>query len=982
MKMNRYILMALMVLSVSCERTTFLSEPKIIASFEAVAEKPEKTKVAISEDYVLSWEEGDRVLINDGSVSKLFLAQSKGSSTVFSAEGMIIVDDKTYVAAYPESAAVFYEGELKMTVSETFAATPGTYPSAPAVALGNGKDKKLDFKNICALISFNVTGSNVTSVKIEGAKGETLAGLVTVDPYTAEYTIADEDRKDMIVLTSAVNALFPGKYYVPVLPGEFEEGILVTLTMSDAENNLVREFDPVVLERSKYIDLEKLDAGRFVRYEISTAAQLKEFLEDAPKCKPYVTATLMDDVDVQGVELPSAESYAGSFDGQGFAIKNWTSSAPLFKTLNAGATVKDLVLHSTCTLTLAETEAPYQSFVVAHNLGTVTGCVNKAAVNYTASALNARVFGTIVGFNAGKVEDCHNEGDFNLILSGASADQSIAGVVGAFASVEGEESVKNSTNKGNIVVEYEGAASGATLNLAGVCASALNQEQGTVANLGKLRLCSNDGKVSLTLKGEQTDGVVNVGGVAANVQATLEECVNAGEVSFVAENASAHNVGGVVAVANVGNIHSNTNSGAVTLKAVASGAATVGGIIAKAGGSAENTTYNIKDCANSGALTAEVSASNLDMGGVVGWTSVPVLGSEANKLQNNGAVNAKNVATGDVNLGGVVGKSISTFDKLYTTTSASVTLNLTDTWAKTMRVGGVAGHMAKEADGVFKQAQNNGAVTVTGGKSGNTNKCYIGGCIGRGESKSVTSNSTGWATCNTNYSNITVNSPSIVYVGGVIGYAGKGSGLGSAFQRCKNGGDIEVISPADNSCVGGVFGYQNRGLLGNANGYGQASDKVSIKVTGATSNTYVGAYVGWMYSDHGKATDHWYTMRLSGCSVYGSIDAEGATAGAFAGRLQWSGKSTTNCLMLGSGSTELPKVSKSFTLNGVKIGDLLDAGTHTANTFFGLISPSNDAAMTHIGPDGVEMKGRYLFFVAGNKTTPATSYMDGLQFAD
>lgn len=982
MKMKRYILMALMVISASCERETFLSEPKIIASFDAVAEKPENTKVSISEDYVLSWEEGDRILVNDGTVSKLFLAQTKGTSTVFSAEGVVLVDDKTYVAAYPESAAVFYEGALKMSVAETFTATPGTYPSAPAVALGNGAEKKLNFKNVCALISFNVTGSNVTTVTIEGAKGETLAGLVTVDPETAEYTIADEDRKDKIVLTSAVNALFPGKYYVPLLPGAFEEGILVTLTMSDAENDLVREFDPVVLERSKYFDLEKLDAGRFVRYEISTAAQLKEFLEDAPKCKPYVTATLMDNVDVQGVELPTAESYAGSFDGQGFALKNWTSSAPLFKTLNAGATVKDLVLHSTCTLTLAEAENPYQAFVVAHNLGTVTGCVNKAAVNYTASSLNARVFGAIVGFNAGMVEDCHNEGDFNLNISGASAHQSIAGVVGAFASTAGEESVKNCSNKGNILVGYTDDLNGATLNVSGVCAAAFNSDAEAVTNLGTLRLCTNNGKVALALAGEQTSGTANVGGVAANLQATLQECHNNGEVSFVAENSFDHNVGGVAAVAMVGNIHSNTNTGAVILNSVATGASTVGGIVAKAGQATENTSYNIKDCVNSGAITAEVSAASLDMGGVVGWTSMPVVGSEANKLQNNGAVHAKNIATGDVNLGGVIGKSISTFDKLYTSTTASLTLNLAETWAKTMRVGGVAGHMSKEAEGVFKQAQNNGSVTVTGGQSGNTNKCYIGGCIGRGESKSVTSNGTGWAACNTNYAKITVNSPMVVYVGGVVGYAGKGSSLGSAFQRCKNGGDIEVISPADNSCVGGIYGYQNRGILGNANGFGQATDKVSIKVTGATSKTYVGAYVGWMYSDHGKATDHWYTMRLSGSGIYGSIDAEGATSGILAGRLQWSGKSTTNCILLGSNADERPNISWLFVLNGEKLGDLINSNTQTENTFFGLISPSNDAAMTHIGPDGVAMKGRYLFFAAGSKTTPAESYMDGLKFAE
>ena len=146
MKMNRYILMALMVISASCERETIPSEPKMIATFDAVAENPAKTKLSISEDYILSWEEGDKILVNDGTVSKLFVAQSKGSSTTFSAEGIILVDDKTYVAAYPESSVIFNEDALLFNVPETFAAHPGTYPSAPAVALGSGSEKKLEFK--------------------------------------------------------------------------------------------------------------------------------------------------------------------------------------------------------------------------------------------------------------------------------------------------------------------------------------------------------------------------------------------------------------------------------------------------------------------------------------------------------------------------------------------------------------------------------------------------------------------------------------------------------------------------------------------------------------------------------------------------------------------------------------------------------------------------------------------------------------------
>ena len=190
-----------------------------------------------------------------------------------------------------------------------------------------------------------------------------------------------------------------------------------------------------------------------------------------------------------------------------------------------------------------------------------------------------------------------------------------------------------------------------------------------------------------------------------------------------------------------------------------------------------------------------------------------------------------------------------------------------------------------------------------------------------------------------------------------------------------------MSSPADKSYIGGVFGYQYRGALGNANACGQASDKVSIKVTGATAATCVGAYVGMMYTDHGKVNGQYHTMRISGCGIYGSIDAEGATAGVVAGRLEWMGGSTTNCALLGSSASERPKISKAFTLNGVKVGDLLDAETHTVNTFFGTIVPSSNSEMTFNGPDGEPMLGRYLFFASGSKTT-ASPYIDGLQFAD
>ncbi len=964
-----------------------------MAVFNAVAERPEETKVSIN-DYVLSWESGDKILVNDGSVDKIFTAQGAGSSASFSAEGVVLVSDKTYVAAYPQSTSIFYDGALKMVVEDEFLASAGEYPIAPAVAVGNGADKNLEFKNVCALISFEVTGSNVLAVTVKGGNDETLAGMVTVDPQTAEFTIAEEYAKKQVVVTSNTTVLFPGKYYVPVLPADFTNGLTLSMTLSGADAPLVRDFGPVNLQRSHYYDLEMLDGGRFVRYEISTAEQLQQFLEDAASCKSYVTATLEDDINLDGVELPSAESYAGFFDGQGFSLKNWTSSKPLFQKLNAGASVKNLTLASSCSFTLSETDTPYQALVVARNEGTVTGCVNKGQVTYTAaSALKKRTFGTIVGYSTGVVEDCHNEGNIVLNLSSAEsgADQKIGGVVGAFSFEPSEEAVKACINTGNITVEYASGAEEFVLDVAGVCAAAsateVPAEGATSVNAGTVRQCENSGAVTVNVTGEQSGVKVNVGGVAAYLEANLDDCSNAGAVTLTAESAGETNVGGVAAAAVAGNVLSCTNEAPVILSATTTAASSMGGVVGKAGEAAENTSYNIKDCVNAGNVTAELSGPSLDMGGIAGWTSIPMVGSDVEKLINRAAVSVTELAGADVNLGGVVGKSISTFDKAYTKGDAAVTLALSEEWNKTFRVGGIAGYMFKASTGVFKQAQNYAPVTISGGASGNTNKCYAGGCVGSAESTAVTSNSTSWVTCNSNYAKITVNSPVVLYVGGVAGCTGKGSSVTSEYQRCKNGGSIEVTSPADGSCIGGVFGYQYRGSLGNANTQGSTNyDDVCIKVTGATVNTYVGGYVGMMYTDHGKASSYWYTIRFSGCSIRGSIDAEGASAGVVAGCVKWSGKSTSNCMLLGSNENERPKIAKNFTLNGATMYDAeADALKGEIKDYFAVITPSTNKDMTHIGPDDVAMKGRYLIFAAGDAKTKddiITDFREGLLIVD
>ena len=987
-----------------------------------------KTDIADNNKTVV-WCEDDAIAVYDASgVWRKFTIKEgtvDGGSALF--EGEVAEGTTDIYAVYPFDAAVSCaDGKVVATTMTEQTIESGKVADGAIVAVAKGEaGKALQFKNVVGIFRMDVSYEDVTEIYLDGAA---LAGTATFDPATGVMEAESAtDASDFVTLLPAGETFAKGSYFIPLLPGTTPKGDFhITMVRKENKGAVHTANGEVTIPRNLgfFVDDTKLTES----FVIKDAATLQTFLTNAKDYDATHVATVIRDLDLTGVTIKSATTYAGTFNGGNHSIKNWstTSAKPLFTAIAEGATVKNLVLDSSCEFTLAETDNK-QAFVVATNAGTVSGVTNKASINYTRATdkpMQSRYFGTIVGYSTGLVSDCHNEGnitvnipvlDYTETSGNTYQHQRVGGVVGVFKVESGVVGVTGCTNKGNITFNFNGVSSSSAdphkqfrphFAIGGVCAMAANNgsaaKSSEAVNNGTIEQCINSGAVKLYQDGINGSNYSNVGGVIGYLEGTIKECKNIAteKVSIEIKNdsavkVSAPGVGGVVGTALKGDILNCSNEGPVYITGYVQGGTSdaaysggdekpaIGGVVAKAGAKEEDTTLKIQDCKNSGEVSGTIwNSNNIRMGGIVGWTSIPVVGSAANTLENSGAVALKSSTTFlTAYVGGVIGHSISTCDKIYNTGNISVNQK-SSTDNQKAYIGGAAGYMSKAAGGVFKQVQNRGNVTVTSTSAKTVSN--IGGCIGRGESTSVTSNGNSWATCNTNYGKITVNVPAVVYVGGVIGYPGKGSGIGSTpseFKYCKNGGDIEVASPADKSYIGGVFGYQYRGALGNANACGQASDKVSIKVTGATAATCVGAYVGMMYTDHGKVDGQYHTMRISGCGIYGSIDAEGATAGVVAGRLEWMGGSTTNCALLGSSASERPKISKAFTLNGVKVGDLLDAETHTVNTFFGTIVPSTNSGMTFNGPDGEPMLGRYLFFASGSKTT-ASPYIDGLQFAD
>ena len=995
MKNFRYLLIALSLMTLSCEREQIKPEPKVLAVFNAVAEKSNQTtKVSIDQDYVLSWDQGDKIKVWDGSSELLFIAQAAGKSVNFQAEGVVLVSGQAYGAAYPESLSSFTEDDLKVYVPNTIVTDPAQLPQSPAVAQSNGLDTTLEFRNVCGLISFNVVGDDIVSITVEGANQEVLSGWVSVDPLTGVYNAETiTESATQIEISGPLSGLYSGKYYVPILPQNFANGLKVTMhTMNGAD--IVREFPtPFELKRSYYYDLEGVDQGRYFRYEISTAEQLQQFLDDAKDCEAHVVATLVRDIDLKGVELNPAQSFNGTFNGNSKKLKNWEATAPLFRSLSSGAVVRNLTIASSCSYVLSEDSEP-QAFIVGVNNGLVNGCTNEASVSYTLSDAVTpvdRIFGTLVGECNSKVTDCTNLGNVEIVLSAQTGAQHIGGLVGTFNSPNKTVAVENCTNQGNITVQ---ANAPHYVNLGGVCAQGCNGTpviESESISVGSISGCVNKGEITLVVSSACEAEYSNVGGVIGYAEGNVVSCINeaTGKVNVVAASSegaimTAPSVGGVAGTVIAGYVSGSSNAAPISIEGAVQAASAVaaytggnvnpavGGIVAKIGKAAEDTSVSISDCTNTGAVTSKITGNAVfNIGGIVGWTSVPVTGSGANKLLNNAGVTVTaGSEMAEVNAGGVIGRSISTFDKIYNGEKGTVSVSLPNTLNCVARVAGVAGYMQKAADNTFKQGNNRGAVNMSGGEQV-TSECFVAGVVAETKATKVTSNDTSWDTSNSNYGDINVDSPVQLYLGGAIGRIGATSSGDGATTRCKNRGNITVNAPKSGSCIGGVVGQHGRGKLGDANNCGVVDDPVTITVTNATSEVYVGGYVGQVKTNNGPTSYPSCCTTISGFGIYGSISAPEATAGLIAGNVRMTGKSTTNGIMITSSGQNV-RIAKNCKLNDVEVGDLTK--NSDLSSFIATITPSSESTKTKNDTAKTPLKNIYYICAYGGTTEASFPY--------
>ncbi len=893
--------LAVAMLAVSCSQDT---TEDVVVNPDALTvgvTLPELTRTELGDKvgqaYPTLWCEGDKIAIS-GVVSEPLPAAEAGKASAkftFNKEALPSYPTLGYVAVYPSTFEAMDMEEANIPATQAY--EDNSFAHDAAFMFGTSSDlTSVSLQHLCAFIKVPlVKGSdvNVTSVKAVATGGENLSGVADFDFMEPEIYTTKKASADVTVNNIAWNADGEANVILSVIPGNLSQGLTVTIALSDG-TEVVKTAYAATGKSLKAGVVLSMPAVQVGAKELAPDAKINN-LNDlaafaaavaAGDYSAYVSASdgevnVGADLDLTGVPFTPLASWAGVLDGQGFAIKNWTTNDGLI-TSNSGV-VKNIVLDKSCVLTLPElTENILFGFIVDTNSGVVSGCVNNADIYYTGDSAYQYKAGALVGYSKNETEagvvNCVNNGNITLSFGSLTGGSYyFGGVVGNTSGTTDVPTVTNCNNTGDITLVVSTASK--NMYLGGI--------SGASNSAGIIDGCKNTGKVYYEYTPGGSGAYPNVGGIVGYTACMVKNCNNDGAVTLYSANKatapanaiSRPNIGGVCGYVSkaVDNCH---NTAAITVTGsfqAGSGSSNgsqsapcFGGVCGSCGTSTKNKP-GISNCTNRGEVVVdacgvpETGGTKYYTGGVAGW-----MAGNADNCHNYAKIHVKEAGHQSYNAG--------CFGFSNNNSSACTISNCTN-----------------EGSVTFDKA--NPKVGGEGSRS------YAAGIVGSYEGAAMMENCV-------NRGAITTNSNTAILMAGLCG------GWNGTMNNCANYGKVTMnnaTSAYGKSAMGGLIGYANVKPVTNCANYGEI-------VNASEAGTGVSAGLGCVGDDTGASPEA--PQRVDGVTIDCKITApEGAIVGLVAAMMN----AAETYYAFGSAENPI-KVSANTTINGVAItaADLAD----------------------------------------------------------
>ena len=217
------------------------------------------TRTNLGTDGAVLWSKDETITVfADNGTSSTFKCKSLSDDSrtaVFS--GSAVISDSYYALSPAQIGASLdaSSGLISAELPAVQTAVAGSFDPAASLAIACARDGELNFRNICALVSFVVRNDDINSITlIAGPKDGTssIAGPFLADYNNGEPEVVTDGGVNEITLQGGFSS--GSRYYMVLMPGEYED-LQIVFCRADGARATYSNPVPLALQRNDNIEL-------------------------------------------------------------------------------------------------------------------------------------------------------------------------------------------------------------------------------------------------------------------------------------------------------------------------------------------------------------------------------------------------------------------------------------------------------------------------------------------------------------------------------------------------------------------------------------------------------------------------------------------------------------------------------------------------------------------------------------------------------
>ena len=226
-----------------------------------LTEKGEMSKTALGSAGAVSWSDGDQISVFGEGANNLFTLTSIESDGSAKFSGSASGSPLYALYPYNADAAISADGVITTVLPADQIGVKDSFAPGLNISVGSTTEDEFLMRNVCGLVAFSITRTDITSVTLSSNGKEFLTGNleITLDGSgIPSYNVTKGSR--YVTIHPEGSTFEAGTYYAVVLPNTYVGGWRMTFTTS-AQAGTVKTSADASVQRSHILDVHSPDAA-------------------------------------------------------------------------------------------------------------------------------------------------------------------------------------------------------------------------------------------------------------------------------------------------------------------------------------------------------------------------------------------------------------------------------------------------------------------------------------------------------------------------------------------------------------------------------------------------------------------------------------------------------------------------------------------------------------------------------------------------